>query len=502
MSTLDSGLPARLEPLAKSLQGVAVATMKARHPGPRQDPKESLQRLIEKPPPLITPLQSPRRGKDDGYSASPAPCSQDAYDPYNPYYKGATEDMRRINFLQKTGKIGQPSSKPKTTISAATKSSKSTNKFQLTCDYCDFKTMETEDGSALAGLVAMVQYHEKTKHPEQLGVVGPPHVTAEASTGVAKEIEAYQKATAPVIIPEAVDDRVSSFSKGRFLMGPIGWGNLLTQAPLSQEPGDGNMDLWHVGVPFVEPKLAIPLHNRIARGLKCDKFTTFNINNRDPLPKLNFEETGLAMEPNYKETKQVGDLVLACLNYMELMREIHPYDYGPRAIFRVVMEHYAKDKVKSPGPIHKFFMTITEENASRACRGRPSLTYEECDARWARINPVTYGTDLDDDNNNSSRSKKRQHEVHIDENSAKVIAAAFANHIAAPKANRAQTAKKPRKSSGLWCKYFNKGPCPNAPTAQGCIGPDKIAYIHSCSVKVPPGNRACGSRDHNALSHV
>ena len=187
------------------------------------------------------------------------------------------------------------------------------------------------------------------------------------------------------------------------------------------------------------------------------------------------------------------DLVMACLNYSELMREIHPYDYGPRALFRVVMEHVSKDKVKSPGPIRKFFMTVTEENASRACRGRPSLTYEECDARWSRINPATYGTDLNTDEN-ANTSKKRQHEVLFDRHTAKALVDAVASQV------RGKSAKKAKKSnSGPWCRYYNKGECPNAQTTVGCKGPDKTAYIHACDARIGPGNRKCASRDHNAL---
>ena len=127
-------------------------------------------------------------------------------------------------------------------------SKESSKSVRLPCEKCPYKTIPSED---LVGLVAILEHHQRTDCTGKADVGGPSVESGEFNPGTSKEVEAFQRATAPVVIPEAVDDRVSQFSKGRFLMGPIGWGNLVTQAPLSQEPGDGNMDLWHVGAPLV-----------------------------------------------------------------------------------------------------------------------------------------------------------------------------------------------------------------------------------------------------------
>ena len=135
------------------------------------------------------------------------------------------------------------------------------------------------------------------------------------------------------------------------------------------------------------------------------------------------------------------------------------------------------------------------------------MTYEECDARWGRINPATYGTDLDINENTNSfgGSRKRQPDVNMDQDTIRAIAV-IANQFANSgpdkgkvKANKRQ--KRAHSQGGPWCKHFNHREYPNEKTDMGCVGPDKVHYVHSCSVRVPPGNRKCGKADHNALTH-
>ena len=173
----------------------------------------------------------------------------------------------------------------------------------------------------------------------------------------------------------------------------------------------------------------------------------------------------------FVQATKAGDLILGCHNYVELMREIHPYDFGPRAMFRVMVEHFVNDRLTDPAPLRRFFMTMTEENAGRACRGQASATYEECGARWKRINPATYG----------NVERKRMIENEKDEVTDKVVDKVLARM---GKKDGKQHKKTKKARGGPWCKYFNKGHCPNEQQTNGCMGPNRVAYEHSCDARL------------------
>ena len=160
-------------------------------------------------------------------------------------------------------------------------------------------------------------------------------------------------------------------------------------------------------------------------------------------------------------------------------------------MYRVMMEHYVKDEITTSKPFRNFFMTMTEENAGRACRGQPSATYEECESRWNRVNPVFQ----------RKRKADREKDDRTRDETEDRIADKVLSRIG--KSDRSAPPKKHKKQrKGPFCKYYNKGPCPNMKTndGNGCIGPNKVSYEHSCDVPVA-GGRVCGSLDHNALTH-
>ena len=134
---------------------------------------------------------------------------------------------------------------------------------------CVWKTNEGK-GEELIGLLGHLRYHERTHH----GIV-PSNVrqdpnnnstTNEDGFGVA-EMRDFRLTTAPRIIPEGSDDRVTKFHEGRFLMGPLNPRNLLLQAPVMQERPYGAFDLWHLGIPYVNPR-AEDSHAIAQQGIK------------------------------------------------------------------------------------------------------------------------------------------------------------------------------------------------------------------------------------------
>ena len=91
-------------------------------------------------------------------------------------------------------------------------------------------------------------------------------------------------------------------------------------------------------MPYVNPKVANPLHSRAARDLKLDKFAADNLTNRDLIKRVELDDGFFVQGKNYVEADEPGELLLGCLNYVELMREIHPYDIGEETI-GLTLEH-------------------------------------------------------------------------------------------------------------------------------------------------------------------
>ena len=100
------------------------------------------------------------------------------------------------------------------------------------------------------------------------------------------------------------------------------------------------------------------------------------------------------------------------------------------------------------------------------------------------MNPATYG------NAERKRLLEQEKEDVVDKVAEEVIAR-MGN----------KQPKKAKKSKGPFCKFYNKGDCPNAPLpyGNGCEGPNKVKYEHSCDARVQ-GGRVCGRKDHKALT--
>ena len=162
-------------------------------------------------------------------------------------------------------------------------------------------------------------------------------------------------------------------------------------------------------------------------------------------------------------------------------------------MYRVMMEHYVNYEIMSSKPFRNFFMTITKENAGRACRGQPSATYEECEARWNRVNPGIQ---------RKRKAEKGKEERKKDEEAEKRIADKVVARIGRVDSHKPNPAKKQKKArKGPFCKFYNKGPCPNVQSTLGCIGPNRVEYEHSCDVNLGGGRGVCGRTDHTALTH-
>ena len=155
------------------------------------------------------------------------------------------------------------------------------------------------------------------------------------------------------------------------------------------------------------------------------------------------------------------------------------------------------DNITSPGPILRFFMTVVEENAGRASRSEPSLTYDECCIRWSICNRATYGISVGVDAP-KKRNREETQEMAAMTSAVKTLTRTIGSISKGGSTGNIKTKKK----KGGFCKWFNKeGGCNNAQSTDGCVGQDGTNYIHACNVKMAPGNKTCSARDHATKDH-
>ena len=156
------------------------------------------------------------------------------------------------------------------------------------------------------------------------------------------------------------------------------------------------------------------------------------------------------------------------------------------------------EHISSAGPIKRFFMTCVEDNAGRACRSEPPLTYDECLLKWSTVNRAKYGV-------SEEASRKRSHEESYDLKEKDDFTSAvkgFTQALANFSKGKTQEPSPKKNKKKLFCKFYNKpGGCPNTQSGKGCIGPDRTFYFHTCDMRVQPGNKICG-KEHCASDHV
>ena len=178
-------------------------------------------------------------------------------------------------------------------------------------------------------------------------------------------------------------------------------------------------------------------------------------------------------------------LEIAALNYMELMREHHPFDFDPRAIYRVIVAK-SGDAGVNHEIIKQFFLETVEENAGRACRGVPSLNYSECLSKWmsmagpALVKALCNKTPIKNTKSFSGRGIKN------------------------PRAPGGPPLPNSKKARYPFCNQFNEETgCSNKKIGVDCCqAPNGRKYTHSCKVQVPPGSKNyCSAWKHNAFTH-
>ena len=291
------------------------------------DVSDILQKMAQEPPRALSPIRKDPEASEvallqAGQDLFTPRQEQEGYDPYNPYYRGATvlksADFYKIPKRVQSQAQEMPRKEPEMPMNVPDMSketgSVAKNLLRLPCTKCEWKTMALEP-AYFDGLLSYLKHHEMTHHGMHTGVGNVSGIEVNNNAVKDDEIEVaelrdFQFATAPKVVPEGKDDRINLFSEGRFLMGPLNWSNLLLKAPVMQKQAYGNYDLWHLGMPYVNPKVANPLHSRAARDLKLDKFVADNLTNRDLIKLVELDNGFFVQGNNFVEADEPGELLL------------------------------------------------------------------------------------------------------------------------------------------------------------------------------------------------
>ena len=89
----------------------------------------------------------------------------------------------------------------------------------------------------------------------------------------------------------------------------------------------------------------------------------------------------------------IGDALIAADNYDILMSWVHPLDFGPKALVRVIKEKIAENKVKKYDSIVEFFESAVLDNACRIARREIPMTHSECLTKWDQTVGHSLGND-------------------------------------------------------------------------------------------------------------
>ena len=362
--------------------------------------------------------------------------------------------------------------------------------YQTHCDKCSWSSLSTPDVAAYLGLVSELDVHKKYEHQSTA------EEPAEADEGHKGRRE-FEAATTPRTIPESKDDRNYLLHLARFFPGSVNWINQAKACPLVQAPRLSVIDLSAIGLQALNQKTVKDCHDRSCRTLKLQHFGTENLRatKNELQKKYNLSGGEMIEGKEYLEVKSVHEAVIAVLNFTQLWRYVHPGDLYPESLLRVVIERYFDGEIHSAAQVIKFFSTIHYENSNRACRREVPLTHEEVSSKWDLANRQYYSTARGRDTNGMSSA-------------IKTLTSALSSYNRAGKRQSSQGPSNARKKTTAksrtlqYCQSYNSSNgCSNTRTAEGCQGPNGAQYAHGCSVRVPPGNHFCNSKDHCSKNH-
>ena len=243
-------------------------------------------------------------------------------------------------------------------------------------DHCPSKwTTKVLPLEQVATLVRLYEMH-----------VGQCHGKKEGTVEGDKDQETYKEATKLESIPGHTDNRVDVLSPVRFKPLPLRYQYIAKQQPTVQTPVWERLDLSHLGLHLADSSIIGKCHNRGYTGAKLQHFSGVNLG-LDPKDKDVVLKPmlgglgGLKQTRNLRDIKTMDEAVIALMNCDVIWNQLHPCDYGTKALVRFLMDkiHHqnSQSKLTSVVAVTNFFQSAFKGNADRVLGPDNPRTYQE-----------------------------------------------------------------------------------------------------------------------------
>ena len=358
--------------------------------------------------------------------------------------------------------------------------------YELKCERpgCSWKTLKSNDPMAIAGLTLQLDLHLRDQHQQE---------GRGASMNAAHR--SFVDATKKVVYAEGMDNRSSILHPVRMIPGVLDHRVGAKVSPLYHDQIFCQIDFSHFGVIIRNFKVIAILHNRTSQALKLQMLTPNYLQMREDDPRKSKELKSGDHDDLLTNMENLGECVLAVENYDLIASYLHPLDYGPKCLKRVILEKVTKGQVSEVADVILFFNSIVNENACRIARRDLPLEHSELLVKWDHIVGVSLPS------------------THSAVKETKELAATVSSLQREFNNYKSQTMKRPIQSgkrdskrprgvaSGGYCLEFNsrKG-CSNPPSAVGCSKNGRDMK-HGCTFTVSGGG-FCNEMSHNKYNHV
>ena len=359
---------------------------------------------------------------------------------------------------------------------------------------CNFRTYETFDPNLLDACIKQLSLHMKVSHDMGSTDQWGDSSNNSPSTVPDKSQREYKEATRQRHVKKTVDDANLNLSEARFFAVPLDNKVVAQNMPIVNTPINSVVTFSHLGVDVATKDLIRKLHNRAETGLRLKNFSETNLKNfhaaGDEMVAVKYEKDQLQLGKKQKALEDPKECVKAFFNYAAMHGQIHPLDWSPKALLKVVLD---KASVGSPrvSEYEHLFERFINENAGRAQKSGVPMTYAEIVSLWTTFispNPVAI---------NKTYVDKMVHDS--------IMQQVKGNKPLARRQGGGSSLSPIKKPRLEFCTDWNANKafplCTNTQVQGGCKTDDDKFLKHSCSKKVDSFGRRCGSENHGFYKH-
>ena len=367
---------------------------------------------------------------------------------------------------------------------------------QRDCDRegCSYRTSRIQGSNAHAVAAMDIEMHNKQFHAESVG--------SQVFGNLAQH--SFTEATRKVTVKEQTDNRSSILHEVRTWPGILDAKVGAKMQPPAQQFVNCYPDFGHLGIRLNLGRVLQLIHDRTCQTIKLKMFSKGNLLLRigDIKRKTNVVPGGFVADgelDTLANIPDIGEALIAADNYDILMSWVHPLDFGPKAIVRVIKEKIADNKVKKVTDIVDFFEGSVLDNACRIARREIPMTHTECIIKWDQ----TVGPSMGNEEVMLETIFKLEKRLDMMESRGVKRTSISQNQGRRnnPKVGPTSTITS---SGATFCLMFNtrKG-CTNQllESGTGCVDKRNREFKHGC--KFPLGNNEfCNNTQHNKFNHV